>query len=313
MIVNKLPWSLRSATGGRVVKRHPKKPVPAAGDTFAVPLEGGRFAVCRVLAADERGDMVLVANADWIGRQVPDARDPALRSVLRLTHHSWGGRPSAGWVIGAPPDEFIPIGNIQPQTGEDAIPEPGTVGWPYFRIQPHEQWLWDHPEDIPPSPPPPDGRFILHRFNGDEIFRLQSAVMSAYESDGGATIWFEVESDPVALQRCEDTVKYAHWPNAEVGIEVAELNADQLVGREFELPGTKFDDEDSCMALLYYYEHEPLRENKIAILSRLDDRFWIRWTAVTQDINFYDGSKPPARVEIEGEFVFKDISKWTLA
>src|SRR5262245_34205970 len=138
----------RSATGGRVAKRRPKKPAPVAGDTFAVPLEGGRFAVCRVLAVSERGDMVLVANADWIGRREPDAQDPALRSVLRLTHHSWGGRPSAAWVSGAPPEDFILIGNIPRGAGEDAIPEPGTGGWPFFRIQPHEQWLWDHPEDV---------------------------------------------------------------------------------------------------------------------------------------------------------------------
>jgi hypothetical protein len=156
-----------------------------------------------------------------------------------------------------------------------------------------------------------DSRFILHRFNGDEVFRFHSGGMFAYESNGGVTIWFEVEADWDALQRCEDTVEFGHWPNAEVGIEVAELNVDRLVGREFLLPGTKSDDEDSCMALFYYYEHEPLRENKITILSRDDDRFWLRWTAVTQDINYYDGSKPPTQVEIDGEFKFKDISKWT--
>lgn len=157
-----------------------------------------------------------------------------------------------------------------------------------------------------------DSRFILRRFNGDEIFRLQSAVIWAYESEGGITIWFEVEADSDALQRCEDTVEFGHGPNAEVGIEITELNADQLVGREFLLPGTKSDDEDSCMALLYYYEHEPLRQNRIEILSRDVDRFWIRWTAITQDINYYDGSKPPTHVEIVGEFMFKDIKKWTI-
>lgn len=57
-------------------------------------------------------------------------------------------------------------------------------------------------------------------------------------------------------------------------------------------------------------EHEPLRQNRIAVVSRAADRFRLRWTAVTKDINYYDGSKPPTQVEIEGEFLFKDIGKW---
>ena len=87
----------------------------------------------------------------------------------------------------------------------------------------------------------------------------------------------------------------------------------ELVGREFVVPGTMSDDEDSCMSLLYYCEHEALRDNRIKVVSRDGDRFWLRWTAVVRDVNYYDGSKPPTQVEIEGEFVFKDISKWVRA
>lgn len=293
-----------------MAKRHSKKAVLDVGDAFAVPLEGGRFAVCRVLAVNERGDMVLVANADWIGQRVPEAQDPALRSVLRLTHHSWGGRPSAAWVSSAPPEEFIPIGNIPPQTDGDALPQPGTGGWAYFRIQPQEQWLWDHPQDVPPPPPPPEGRFILHRFNGDEVYHLESAVMCAYESEQGITLWFEVKADPENAQRCADTAEMGMSPNAEVGIDLPDLDPNELVGREFVVPGTKSDDEDSCKSLLYYCEHEPLRDNRIEVVSRDGNRFRLRWTAAVRDVNYYDGSTPPTQVEIEGEFVFKDMGKW---
>jgi hypothetical protein len=296
-----------------VAKRRSKKPIPAVGDTFAVPLEGGRLAVCRVLAVNERGDMVLVANADWIGRKVPDAKDPALRSILRLTHHSWGGQPSAAWVVGAPPEEFIPIGNIPVQSVEDEIPQPATGGWPFFCIQPHEQWLWEHPEDVPPPPPPPpppEGRFILHRFNGDETYHLESAVMFAYETEEGVTLWCEVKADPEDAQRCEDTAEMGMSPNAEVGIDLPDLDANELVGREFVVLGTKSDDEDSCKSLLYYFEHDALRNNHIKVVSQDGDRFRLRWTATVRDVNYYDGSKPPTRVEIEGEFMFKDIGKW---
>jgi hypothetical protein len=296
-----------------VAKRRPKNSAPVAGDTFAVPLEGGRFAVCRVLAVNERGNVVLVANADWIGSQAPDAQNPALRSVLRLTHHSWGGQASAAWVSGAPPEDYIRIGNIPPEPGEDAIPEPGTGGWPFFRIQPHEQWLWDHPEDVPPAAPPPEGHFILHRFNGNEVYRFESAVMWAYETEQGVTLWFEVKADPENAQRCEDTAEMDMSPNAEVGIDLPDLNVNELVGREFVIPGTRADDEDSCMSLLYYCEHEALRHNRIRIVSRDGDRFRLRWTATVRDVNYYDGSKPPTQVEIEGEFVFKDIGNWAEA
>lgn len=153
-------------------------------------------------------------------------------------------------------------------------------------------------------------RFVLHRLNGDEVYGLKSAVMRAYTSAEGVKLWFEVEADPDGAQRCEDTAEIGHWPNAEVGVTLPTLDADELVGRVFSIPGTKTDDEDSCMSLLYYCEHEPLRQNRITVVSRNGDRFWLRWTAVTQDVNYYDGSKPLTQVEIEGEFTFKDIGKW---
>jgi hypothetical protein len=157
----------------------------------------------------------------------------------------------------------------------------------------------------------PQSRFVLHRFNGDEVYRFKSAVMWAYTTQTGVTLWFEVSADPEQAQRCEDTAEMGRSPDAEVGIDLLELNADDLVGREFLIPGTKTDDEDSCRSLLCYCEHEPLRQNRITVVSRDGDRFWLRWTAITQDVNYYDGSKPPTQVEIEGEFLFKDIGKWS--
>jgi hypothetical protein len=158
-----------------------------------------------------------------------------------------------------------------------------------------------------------ESRFILHRFNGDEVYRFEKAVIWAYANEPGVTLWFEVSTDRDAIQRCEDTAEMRRAPNAEVGIDLPELNADQLVGREFVIPGTTSDDEDSCMSVLYYCEHEALRNNRITIVSRDGDRFWVRWTAVVRDVNYYDGSKPPTQVEIEGEFLFKDIDKWIQA
>lgn len=160
---------------------------------------------------------------------------------------------------------------------------------------------------------PPESRFILHRFNGDEVYRFEKAVMFAVVKKSAVTLWFEVSADPDAIRRCEDSADMGMSPNAEIGIDLPELHADQLVGREFLIPGTKSDDEDSCMSLLYYCEHEALRDNRILVVSRDGDRFWLRWTAVVRDVIYYDGSKPPTQVEIEGEFIFKDIGNWVRA
>ena len=159
---------------------------------------------------------------------------------------------------------------------------------------------------------PCEGQFILHRFNGDEVYRFQSAEMFAYEDESGhVTLWFEVSSDPDAVLQCEDTAELNMSPNAEVGIDLIEFDVDSLVGREFSILGTLSDDEDSSMSLLYYCEHQPLRDNKITVISREGNRFQLRWTAKTQDVNYYDGSKPQTNVEIIGEFLFKNIEKWT--
>ncbi|WP_335937063.1 hypothetical protein [Streptomyces sp. PTD5-9] len=154
---------------------------------------------------------------------------------------------------------------------------------------------------------PAGGRFVLHRFNGDEVYRIASAdvwVSGAEGREGPVTLWFEIAADPDGARRCEDTESLGMAPTAEVGVELPEIDVDALVGREFVMPGVRGDDEDSCMSLLYYCEHQALCDNRITVLSRDGDRFRLRCTAVTQDVNYYDGSKPPTRVEIEGDFLF---------
>jgi hypothetical protein len=160
---------------------------------------------------------------------------------------------------------------------------------------------------------PKESRFVLHRFNGDEVYCFEKAILRAYSTERGVALWFEVSADANAIRRCEDTAEMGRSPSAEVGIDLPELDANQLVGREFVIPGTQSDDEDSCNSLLYYCAHEALRENHITVLSQTGDRFWLRWTAVVSDVNYYDGSKPPTKVEIEGEFTFRDIDKWVRA
>ncbi len=135
-------------------RRRKKLPLPVEGAAFAVPLEDGRFSVCRVIRvttsdeAKEHGEeSVLVACSAWIGDAVPDAQDPALRPILRLTHHSWDNRPEVLWVSDPPPDNFIPIGTIESNPEEKTMECLTFGGWGSAQIQPLAQWRWDNERD----------------------------------------------------------------------------------------------------------------------------------------------------------------------
>jgi hypothetical protein len=129
-----------------------KVTLPAEGEAFAVPLEDGRYSVCRVIhgagsdAARQwsKSPCVLVACSAWIGSELPRAYDAALRPILRLTHHSWTGQPEMAWVSDAAPSELIPIGTIPPTADEKAMECNASGGWASFAIQPLKQWQWDH-------------------------------------------------------------------------------------------------------------------------------------------------------------------------
>ena len=131
-----------------------KTPLPVEGAAFAVPLEDGRFGACRVIRgttsdeAEEHGaESVLVASSAWIGDAVPNSQDPDLRPVLTLTHHSWDNKPEILWISDPPPDDFIPIGTIEPTSTEKAMECLSFGGWGAVQIQPLAQWRWDNDRD----------------------------------------------------------------------------------------------------------------------------------------------------------------------
>lgn len=276
------------------------------GDTFAVPLDGGRYSACRVVRAHD-DEKYLVVSSEFIGKQAPQADDPSLKTTLRLTHGNWTGNACCAWVQGPPPHFFQLLGNLPLCRGDKKLKSEGIGDWAYFRIHPLLQWQADHPDEAPPPEPNPDGQFILHRFNGDEVYRLKSAVMFAGEFVDKVMLWLEVEADAKGAKRCKDTKSLGVCPQAETGIKLKALDASRLVRRQFLISG---DDDHECQSSIYYCEHEPLRNNRITILSRKGDRFRVRWTGETIDVNYYDGSKPPTQVEIEGDFRFKDYEHW---
>jgi hypothetical protein len=146
-----------------------------------------------------------------------------------------------------------------------------------------------------------DGYIWLHRFNGVEKYSIKGARMFLLGESGERTLWFEVEAERNGAIRNEDTKDYPAHPKMELGIDMEEL-PDELLGQQFCYEYEDWEEDDSCKSLIYYYSHQPLRSTQVTILSKQGERYSVRWTAVTQDVNYYDGSKEDTRIEVEAIF-----------
>ena len=131
-------------------KKKPSKrdSLPEVGSVFLMPLEDGRFGVCRVRNRrnDSGTEVVLVDASDWIGSEAPDlVRDrKAIKRTLHLSHHNWSNKPERLWVSEPPPDTFRLLGTL-PVTADDAAVECMTWGgWQGASFQVLMQWRWEH-------------------------------------------------------------------------------------------------------------------------------------------------------------------------
>lgn len=112
------------------------------------------------------------------------------------------------------------------------------------------------------------------------------------------------------MAQLADTANLNAHPRAEVGIGLKTLDATKLVGRTFKIASGYEPGEAAYFATIYYVEHEELRENEIQVLGQDGNVFRARWLGLTTDVNYYDGTKPDTRVEIDAYFTFKDMEKW---
>jgi hypothetical protein len=125
--------------------------LPQPGEAFLMPLDDGRFGVCRVLRhsteAEEKrqgAPHALAAASSWIGSEPPEIDDPRLRDLLILTHHSFTGRPEILWISEPVPTSFRPLGVIEPSADEARMEWYVSSGWGSFPLQLFSQWRWDH-------------------------------------------------------------------------------------------------------------------------------------------------------------------------
>jgi hypothetical protein len=157
------------------------------------------------------------------------------------------------------------------------------------------------------------GKFVLHRFNGDEEYEVERATMLAVHDEDGFRLWFEAETDGVYLKSLPDTASLHGHPKAEVAVALKKIEPTRLAGKTFSVPAGYDNEIDDHVASIYYVEHEDLDDNEIAVIARDGDVFQVRWTGTTTDVNYYDGSKPRTCVEIVAAFKFKDMAKWSAA
>ncbi|MCI0699893.1 MAG: hypothetical protein L0241_02245 [Planctomycetia bacterium] len=156
------------------------------------------------------------------------------------------------------------------------------------------------------------GLFILHRFCGDEAFVISEAKMFAFRKDKDLQLWFEANTDGECVQQLEDTSELYAKPKADVRIHLKQFDPEQLVGQKFKVTGYDKDTRDP-LGMIYYVEHDELMENVVEVLGREGNVFEVRWTGITTDVNYYDGSKPKTQIEIVGRFTFREMEKWKTA
>ena len=146
------------------------------------------------------------------------------------------------------------------------------------------------------------GVLTFNRFNGQEQFTISEAVILLYDNDGFSTLSFEIETDEKPLKTLPDTESLRARPNAEFTVRVTDFSWENLVGKCFEIPQGYDDETEEYLTCLYYCEHEATDNNVIKILGREADRFRVKIEATCIDVNYYDGSKPLTKVEIDAWF-----------
>jgi hypothetical protein len=154
------------------------------------------------------------------------------------------------------------------------------------------------------------GTFVLHRFNGDEIYAVKSATLEAFEEDDAIDLFLYVNTKDMSLQTLPDSAELNQRPNAEVYITLKTLVVSKLVGRRFSVPTSWCEEKEDHVSCIYYYEHKDLRKKVVRFLEQQGSKFLIHWTGTTPHVNYYDGSKPETKVEIKAWFTFKGMRKW---
>ena len=142
----------------------------------------------------------------------------------------------------------------------------------------------------------------LHRFNGVEQFIISSAPALVVPDGDTVRLHLEIEADLPPLASLPDTAPLAAQPGTEVAIQRPAADLGSLAGRRYSVPRSWDGEREDSVSRFYYCEHEAIDDNVIEFTERRGNWVHARWTGITTDVNWYDGSKPATRVEVVAWF-----------
>ena len=146
------------------------------------------------------------------------------------------------------------------------------------------------------------GILKLNRFNGQEQFAISEATILLCNDNGYSNLSFEIETEEKPIKTLPDTENLYARPNAEFIVQVTDFSWENLIDRSFEIPQGYDEETGEFLTRLYYCEHESTDENVIKVIERKADRFRVKIEATCTDVNYYDGSKPQTKIEIDAWF-----------
>jgi hypothetical protein len=146
------------------------------------------------------------------------------------------------------------------------------------------------------------GTLTLQRFNGTEVWEISDGSFSIFRRNGASHVNFWVTAQKLTSEPLEDT-----YPETEPALEILtrpEYIPDALAGHQFSIPEysdaieNEWGEDGSFFNNFYYYEHQNLENMALEILAYSDGLYTLRFRCRTDDLNYYDGSKPQTEIEV---------------
>lgn len=140
------------------------------------------------------------------------------------------------------------------------------------------------------------GTLELHRFNGVESYEIKTAEINVASKNGDEHFMLLSLSAPKAIKTLSDTTELGGQPEASISLFIdKDWNSELVAGSKFLVPNAYDEKRNRHVVEFSYVSFEDLYENTIQILEREIESVQVLWQGRTQDMNFYDGSKPDAK------------------
>lgn len=145
---------------------------------------------------------------------------------------------------------------------------------------------------------------ILKRFCGNEKYTVKNPEWYIGKGDGTwddpDMLCLEIEFGK-AVEKHEDTAWYEGEPGWEIYFTTLQLTEKDLQpGFSMELENEEEEEEEEAWFL--YADRQPTYDNKVEVLDVNGDNLLLHVTAKTQDVNYYDGSKPLNELDVTAWF-----------